>query len=125
MAWAWTWACALLVAYEREGLAEVVLMGNDGWEVSMDGSVNGFAVYADSEDIEGAGTFRFQSGLLPAVFGFNVKAPRIGGLDMFARLGLYPHIHNYNREKNKLGEDNIGSTLDLREVFFSVTREHS
>ncbi|MBC6497828.1 MAG: hypothetical protein GDA54_05880, partial [Alphaproteobacteria bacterium GM7ARS4] len=33
----------------------------------------------------------------------------------------YPHIHNYNREKNKLGEDNIGSTLDLREVFFSVT----
>ena len=71
-------------------------------------------------------TFRVQNGLLPAVFGFNVEAPELeNGLQMYARLGLYPHIQNYNREKNKLGENNIGSTLDLREVFFGVrTKEH-
>ena len=63
------------------------------------------------------------NGLLPAVFGFNIKAPTVNNLNTFARLGLYPHVHNYNREKNKLGQNNIGSTLDLREVFFSVTHD--
>ncbi|MBC6497831.1 MAG: hypothetical protein GDA54_05895 [Alphaproteobacteria bacterium GM7ARS4] len=115
------WAVTLaIVAYASHGRAEVVLMGNEGWEVSMDGSVNAFAVYADSEDSANQ-VFRVQSGLLPAVFGFNVKAPRVGGLDSLARIGLYPHIHNYNRQKNKLGENNIGSSLDLREIFFSVS----
>ncbi|MBC6444056.1 MAG: hypothetical protein GDA50_01295 [Alphaproteobacteria bacterium GM202ARS2] len=124
--------------------AEVVLMGNDGWEVSIDGSVNTFAVFSARDSIEDAtvdadeyfggaagsgaakandNTFRVMNGLLPAVFGFNIKAPTINNLNMFSRLGLYPHVHNYNREKNKLGQNNIGSTLDLREVFFSVTHD--
>ena len=118
--------------------AEVTLLGSDGWEVTVDGSVNTFAVFSSRDTIEdntqaasayfgdpnaNDNTFRVMNGLLPAVFAFNVKAPTINNLTMRSRLGLYPHVHNYNREKNKLGEDNIGSTLDLREVFFNV--EHA
>ena len=32
--------------------AEVVLMGNDGWEVSIDGSVNTFAVFSARDSVE-------------------------------------------------------------------------
>ena len=118
--------------------AEVTLLGSDGWEVTVDGSVNTFAVFSSRDSIEdntqdanayfgdtslNDNTFRVMNGLLPAVFAFNVKAPTINNLTMRSRLGLYPHVHNYNREKNKLGQNNIGSTLDLREVFFNV--EHT
>ena len=134
--------CVISVAgvlglYDTSARAEVQLLGKEGWRVTLDGSVNGFGVYSTRGVVENPGghtlaggpvangdTFRVASGLLPAVFAFNVHAPETAdGLNMRARLGLYPHIHNYNREKNKLGENNIGSTLDLREVFFAVQSE--
>ena len=136
---AWLVACFAMTGDAR---ADVQILGKDGWQVTVGGSVNAFGVYSTRGVIEDrddsaartypgssgtdGDTFRVQNGLLPAVFGFNVNAPETAdGLQMYARLGLYPHIHNYNREKNKLGEANIGSTLDLREVFFGVkTPEH-
>ncbi|MBC6444055.1 MAG: hypothetical protein GDA50_01290 [Alphaproteobacteria bacterium GM202ARS2] len=143
-AMAWIVACFAVTSDAR---ADVQVLGKDGWQVTVGGSVNAFGVYSTRGVIEDANvadrtypgysgsdgdTFRVQNGLLPAVFGFNVNAPETSdGLQMYARLGLYPHIHNYNREKNKLeqnnqdNQNNIGSTLDLREVFFGVrTPEH-
>ena len=142
---AWLVACFAMTGDAR---ADVQILGKDGWQVTVGGSVNAFGVYSTRGVIEdrdesaariypdssGANgdTFRVQNGLLPAVFGFNVNAPETAdGLQMYARLGLYPHIHNFNREKNKLGQSaaedgtSIGSSLDLREVFFGVkTPEH-
>ena len=133
-----TLAIACWLSFSAPVKAEVTLLGSDGWEVTVDGSVNTFAVFSSRDTIEdntqaansylgdanaNDNTFRVMNGLLPAVFAFNVKAPTINNLTMRSRLGLYPHVHNYNREKNKLGQSNIGSTLDLREVFFNV--EHA
>jgi hypothetical protein len=130
-------AALLLAAGATPADAKVLLMGDGGWEVSFDGSVNGFATWTSEDDlsggsITGAGThsvgigtplqqtnpddsFRVRTGLLPAVWGMNVKAPTTGGLDMAARIGLYPNISS----NTKNGEHNAAD-LDLREIFFTV-----
>ena len=127
---------ALAVAAPSE--AKILLMGSGGWEVSFDGSVNGFYSFVTTEeltttdvstnathtgaDADGEDTSRITVGLLPAVWGMNVKAPTTNGLDMSARIGLYPSIQN-NRRKNtsqaSTGGQN-GGNLDLREIFFAV-----
>ena len=96
-----------------------------GQTFTMTNPQTGLGVY-NGYSANNSDTFRVQNGLLPAVFGFNIEAPELeSGLQMYARFGLYPHIQNYNREKNKLGQNNIGSTLDFREVFFGVrTKDH-
>lgn len=126
-------AALLLAAAPAD--AKVLLMGDGGWEVSFDGSVNGFAIWSSADNApttpagftrfgsvgtpaaNGDGTvndsFRVRTGLLPAVWGMNVKAPTTGGLDMAARIGLYPNISN--NLKNSFGAD-----LDMREIFFTV-----
>ena len=126
---------ALAVAAPSE--AKILLMGDGGWEVSFDGSVNGFYSFqttdeltaTDSstnathtgEDTDGEDTARITTGLLPAVWGMNVKAPTTNGLDMAARIGLYPQIEN-NRRKNNLGASGAqaGAQIDMREIFFTV-----
>ena len=125
---------ALAVAAPSE--AKVLLMGDGGWEVSFDGSVNGFYSFVTkdepaetsanathtSADADGEDTSRITVGLLPAVWGMNIKAPTTNGLDMSSRIGLYPSIQN-NRRKNtsqaSSGGQN-GGNLDLREIFFAV-----
>ena len=130
---------ALAVASPSE--AKILLMGDGGWEVSFDGLVNGFYSYttvdeltdADSsvnathagtlsEDTDGEDTSRITVGLLPAVWGMNIKAPTTNGLDMGARLGLYPNISNARQKNNFAGGGNTysGSRLDLREIFMTV-----
>lgn len=126
-------AALLLAAAPAD--AKVLLMGDGGWEVSFDGSVNGFAIWNSSDNapttpvtatrVGSVGspannadgtvndTFRVRTGLLPAVWGMNIKAPTTGGLDMAARIGLYPNISN--NLKNEFGAD-----LDMREIFFTV-----
>ncbi len=127
---------ALAVASPSE--AKILLMGDGGWEVSFDGLVNGFYSYTtvdeltdlDSavnathtgEDADGEDTSRITVGLLPAVWGMNIKAPTTNGLDMGARLGLYPNIANARQKNNFAGGGNTysGSRLDLREIFMTV-----
>jgi len=126
-------AALLLAAAPAD--AKVLLMGDGGWEVSFDGSVNGFAIWNSSDNRPAAAagftrfgsvgtpaangdatvndTFRVRTGLLPAVWGMNIKAPTTGGLDMAARIGLYPNISN--NLKNSFNAD-----LDMREIFFTV-----
>lgn len=128
--------CALSTAAN----AKVVLLGDDpaGWEFSTDGSLNAFIVQSNPESmptatggatreaaagaIEGGTTTdssatRVRSGLLPSVFGFNVKSPDIEGMRMGARLGLYPGLNaNTGGGKNATG---LGQ-VDVREAFFTV-----
>lgn len=122
---------ALLFAAGAPAQAKVLVMGDGGWEVSFDGSVNAFLVFTDPDDIPAAGAAgpratsvggptvtddlaRVRTGLLPAVWGMNVKAPTTGGLDMAARIGLYPNI------SNNLKNTFAPADLDLREIFFTV-----
>jgi hypothetical protein len=129
-------AALLLAAGASPADAKVLLMGDGGWEVSLDGSVNGFAIWSSADnrpvspsaaltrlgsvgtpaangDLTVNDSFRVRTGLLPAVWGMNVKAPTTGGLDMAARIGLYPNISN--NLKNSFNAD-----LDMREIFFTV-----
>jgi hypothetical protein len=128
-------AALLLAAGATPAAAKVLLMGDGGWEVSLDGSVNGFAVFSGADALGGgdasishAGgigapaqqgspddSFRVRTGLLPAVWGMNVKAPTTGGLDMAARIGLYPNISNNGKNTFHNSAD-----LDMREMFFTV-----
>lgn len=129
-------AALLLASGATPADAKVLLLGDGGWEVSFDGSVNGFATWNDSDNVPATPTtqarlgsvgtapaqpdgtvnetFRVRTGLLPAVWGMNVKAPTTGGLDMAARIGLYPNI------SNNLKNSFAPADLDLREIFFTV-----
>lgn len=116
-------ACLALLA--NTASAVVVVGGDNGWEVSFDGSVNGFLVH-ESQDAKPLNTeggnissnqssTRVRTGLLPAVFGFNVKSPMVDGLRGSARIGFYPQIQNADQAKNA-----FGSQIDLREAYFKV-----
>ncbi len=123
--------------------AKVLLLGDGGWEVSFDGLVNGFYSYssgksAPTQAVAGYSATRVGSpgqitdgndysnittGLLPVVWGMNIKAPTTNGLDMSARLGIYPQIQNdsVNVGKNNFGRGTqAGAQIDLREAFFEV-----
>jgi hypothetical protein len=131
-------AALLLAAGATPADAKVLIMGDGGWEFSLDGSVNGFAVWEGNDQIKGGtvalghsfgvgtstptaagqapdNSFRVRTGLLPAVWGMNVKAPTTGGLDMAARLGIYPNISS-----NSKNLEHNSADLDLREIFFTV-----
>ncbi len=119
------WAVASTLA-ALPAAAAVGFKGSDGWEVSFDGFVNGFGANEIGSAVpagvtsdplmstEKLNTFRVRTGLLPGLFGFNVTAPSLDGLDIKARIGLYPQINNGNTRNA------FGSQIDLREVFFTV-----
>jgi len=133
---------ALVVAFgfTKTASATVTVMAEDGWKVSFDGSVNSFYVNTSEDKPKasktGAGLVNQNTadldhsgitvGLLPAVFAINIHAPTMDGLDMKARLGLYPSTQN-NSVKNQ-GNANSGgqngSNLDLREIYFAVDGDH-
>ncbi len=115
-----------LVAALHAGRADAAVAVKSGeWELSFDGFVNGFAVYQagsavpsgvspDVVFMSSEDAFRIRTGLLPGLFGFGVTAPKVGGLEMKARVGLYPQIQNSNTRNE------FGSQTDLRELFFTV-----
>ena len=93
--------------------SKILLMSQEGWEVSFDGAANAFVMKqsADATVADGVGasdvaTFQSEggimsagtdevgivTGLLPNVWGMTLKAPTNNGLDMQARLGLYTHM---------------------------------
>ncbi len=114
-------ACALTAVPSH---AVVMVGGNDGWEVSFDGSVNAFVVSEnpDAKPVNTVGgtiaddqdSTRVRTGLLPAVFAFNVRSPVVNGLRGSARIGFYPQIQNA-KTRNQ-----FGSQVDFREAFFKV-----
>ncbi len=134
-------ALAIVVfGFAKTASATVTVMAEDGWKVSFDGSVNSFYVNT-SEDSMKASKYGnalagqttgdkdasgITVGLLPAVFAINIHSPTMNGLDMKARLGLYPSTQNSQTKNqgNPASGGQNGSNLDLREIFFAVDGDH-
>jgi len=125
-------SAALAMAVAAPVNAVVVVGGDNGWEVSFDGNVNGFYVNSDIDPapaqasggvLAGAtlnalapdqDVSRVRTGLLPAFFSFNVKSPTVNGLTGKGRISFAPQIQNANTETA------FGAQIDMREVFFDV-----
>ena len=104
----------------------------DGWELSLDGMVNVFGMWQTGDEMP-SGTnvafdtlggaeedsWRLRSGFLPAILAVNVKSPPIGGLQMGARVGLYPNVQNANTKNS------FSSQIDLREAYCTVESANS
>jgi hypothetical protein len=131
---------ALLIVVASPAKAAFVVGGESGWQMSFDGMINAFMVYSTISKRElssfealsplqlayqkGVATqsYRIRTGLLPSIFGFNVKSPTIDGVTYAARLGLYPQIQN-NGQRTGFGPDTAlggGTTIDIREVYFTA-----
>jgi len=113
--------------------SKILLMSQEGWEVSFDGAANAFVMknsVSDAPSLSGGAAFTpdapggagimggnddtsVVTGLLPNVWGMTLKAPTVNGLDMSARLGLYTHM---NGADNSLGNGQI----NLRETSGSI-----
>jgi hypothetical protein len=114
--------------------SKILLMSQEGWEVSFDGAANAFIMKnsaSDAPSTSGGGTFTpdtpastaviganddtsIVTGLLPNVWGMTLKAPTANGLDVSARLGLYTHMNG--------GENSLGNgQINLRETSGSVS----
>lgn len=99
----------------------------DGWEMSLDGMINVFAMWQTGDE-RPAGTnvavdtlggaqedsWRLRSGFLPAILAVNVKSPPIGSLKMGARVGFYPNVQNANTKNS------FTSQIDLREAYCTI-----
>ncbi len=125
-------SAALAMAIASPANAVVVVGGDNGWEVSFDGNVNGFYVNSDIDPLptQASGgalagatlsalapdqdVARVRTGLLPAFFSFNAKSPTVNGLTGKARISFAPQINNANTESA------FGAQIDMREVFFDV-----
>ena len=118
--------------------SKILLMSQEGWEVSFDGAANAFimknsitpAPTSASAGANGATTYEtaggimggtaggetvgIVTGLLPNVWGMTLKAPTNNGIDFSARLGLYTHM---NGGENALGNGQI----NIRETNGSVS----
>ena len=122
--------------------SKVLLMSDNGWEVSFDGAANAFYNHSstgnsDNLGVHGNYTSRETSsvvmsgqgtmntagsedvssisvGLLPNVWGFTVKAPTKNGLDVSGRLGLYTHM-------NATGNSGNTGVINIRETSLTVS----
>lgn len=104
--------------------ATIVVGGENGYEFSVDGNINQFYTYADTEtenkatgaktDVKNSGV---ENGLLPTFFGLNVKAPEINGLTIGARVSISPSTNGGSYPGNAFGQ---GSALEQREAFATV-----
>jgi hypothetical protein len=124
--------------------AKVAIGTANGWEFSTDGFINAFAVMEDADEVAEGGTvadhvatdflqgatdtddknnksFRIRTGLLPGLLAFNIKAPTTNGIDVAARVGLYPQIQDPNQARLNSSTDHaFGALLDVREVFITA-----
>jgi hypothetical protein len=124
--------------------AKVAIGTANGWEFSTDGFINAFAVMEDADEVAEGGTvanhvatdflqgatdtddknnksFRIRTGLLPGLLAFNIKAPTTNGIDVAARVGLYPQIQDPDQARLNTSTDHaFGSVLDVREVFITA-----
>ncbi len=113
--------------------SKILLMSQEGWEVSFDGAANAFVMKnstSDTPTTSGGNAFTADTyggvagsegddtsivtGLLPNVWGMTLAAPTANGLDITARLGLYTHMNG--------GENSLGNgEINLRETSGSVS----
>jgi len=113
--------------------SKILLMSQEGWEVSFDGAANAFVMKSSTNDVPttaGGNTFTADTyggvmgatgddvgivtGLLPNVWGMTLAAPTANGLDISARLGLYTHMQG--------GQNSLGNgLLNIRETSGSVS----
>jgi hypothetical protein len=125
--------------------ADFVVGGENGWQFSVGGWVNTLGVYQATQRLSvedqakiaddnlqknnlgiignssiDTQSFRVISGYVPAILAFGVKAPTIAGLDMAARLGMYPNTHNRMGERTSFGTDFNGPRIDFREIFATI-----
>ena len=114
--------------------SKILLMSQEGWEVSFDGAANAFIMKNSGDGAptnsggSNAGVYTADTyagvsgasddtsivtGLLPNVWGMTLKAPTANGLDVSARLGLYTHMNG--------GENSLGNgQINIRETSGSV-----
>ena len=112
--------------------SKILLMSQEGWEVSFDGAANAFIMKnsGDAAPTHSGGNIGYTAdtyagvsgasddtsivtGLLPNVWGMTLKAPTANGLDVSARLGLYTHMNG--------GENSLGNgQINIRETSGSV-----
>ena len=111
--------------------SKILLMSQEGWEVSFDGAANAFIMKNSGDALPttaGGNAFTASSygavsgaskdtsivtGLLPNVWGMTLKAPTANGLDVSMRLGLYTHMNG--------GENSLGNgQINIRETSGSV-----
>lgn len=113
---------ALVLVAATPAKAGFVVGGENGWQMSYDGMINVFMVYStqSNQTDPNRQAFRIRTGLLPSIFGFNVKSPTINGVDYSARLGLYPQIQNAGTRTGLQSGADAGASLDIREVFFTA-----
>ncbi len=132
---------ALTLMASTPAKAAFVVGGENGWQMSFDGMLNAFMVYSVTDraptGVDSVSSlltigqteaerqvFRVRTGLLPSIFAFNVKSPTINGVDYAARIGLYPQIQNATTRTgfgpDTLSSLNLGSRIDIREVFFTA-----
>jgi hypothetical protein len=149
-------AAAAAMGLSLPASALVVVGGENGWEVSFDGNINQFYVWTDPDarpndhftafntlgtvvggnmNATGERSSRFRTGLMPALFSFNVKAPTWNGLDIGARISFAGQTNNANTHDNNLAANagvngigvldssnttNFGGNLEFREAYFTV-----
>ena len=112
--------------------SKILLMSQEGWEVSFDGAANAFVMQnsgTNAPTTSGGTAVTFDTtggvvnatntetsivtGLLPNVWGMTLKAPTANGLDVSMRLGLYTHMNG--------GENSLGNgQINIRETSGSV-----
>jgi len=103
--------------------ATIVVGGENGYEFSVDGNINQFYTYADTETTNAAGVKTdaknsgVENGLLPTFFGFNIKAPEINGLTVGARVSISPSTNGGSYPNNNFGQ---GTAIEQREAFATV-----
>ena len=113
--------------------SKILLMSQEGWEVSFDGAANAFVMQnsgTNAPTTSGGNVVAFDgtggivnatnqetsivTGLLPNVWGMTLKAPTANGLDISARLGLYTHMNG--------GENSLGNgQINIRETSGTVS----
>ena len=126
---------AVMALSAPQAESKILLMSQEGWEVSFDGAANAFVMKQSSTTtadilagangvttfetaggaviVQGTDGMGVVTGLLPNVWGMTLKAPTANGLDTSARIGFYTHMQG--------GQDAFGNGLiNLRETNFTV-----
>jgi hypothetical protein len=118
----------------------VVIGGDNGWEVSLTGTINLFYNYIQW-DVTAAGdpvtattgmmcgsmggnicykasedSSHLNEGLLPAFFTFKAVSPTVNGLTGTAQISFAPDSSSAKNTR----QDKGGAAIDMREVFFNV-----
>jgi hypothetical protein len=91
-------------------------MAEDGWSLSVSGSINQFATFTDTDS--GNNVNEVRDGLLPAFLNFDIKAPTMNGLDIAAHISISPSTNGQSYQDGVGGP--LGNAMEQREVYFTV-----